>query len=62
MGPQVAENGTCGMPPEQIYVVECERWSIRHSCQARFRLTYRRVWMPERHFWANYLLSAEEVS
>jgi hypothetical protein len=43
------------------YTVTCFLWSIARRCEAQFRLTYERTYLPERGLLRDRLVHAEII-
>jgi hypothetical protein len=44
-----------------VYTVEQNAWSIAGRCETRFRLTYKRGFLPFRNLWRDFLVGCDEM-
>ena len=44
-----------------VYTVERNAWSTVRKCEAHFRLTYEREFLPAQNLWRDFLVHCEET-
>jgi len=49
------------MNEPSVYTVERNAWSIERHCDAHFRLTYERMFLPVQNLWRDFLVHCEEM-
>jgi hypothetical protein len=49
------------MNEASVYTVERNAWSTISHCDARFRLTYEREFLPLQNLWRDFLVHCEET-
>jgi hypothetical protein len=49
------------MNEASVYVVERNAWSTVKQCDANFRLTYEREFLPAQNLWRDFLVHCEET-
>ncbi len=46
---------------DSVYIVERNAWSVVRQCEAHFRLTYERGFLPGQNLWRDFLVHSEEI-
>jgi len=54
--------GGADMNEPSVYVIERDAWSTIKGCDAHFRLTYEREFLPAQNLWRDFLVHSEETS
>jgi hypothetical protein len=49
------------MDEPSVYVIERDAWSTAKGCDAHFRLTYEREFLPVQNLWRDFLVHSEET-
>jgi hypothetical protein len=49
------------MNEASVYIIERNAWSTVRQCDAHFRLTYEREFLPIQNLWRDFLVNSEET-
>jgi hypothetical protein len=49
------------MNDPSVYIIERDAWSTVTRCDAHFRLTYEREFLPVQNLWRDFLVHSEET-